>query len=315
MLTAMLVSAAVLSLSLAHWGSGGGSGSREQGGYCRDRNGYLYRCGDSSWGSGSRWNNYYGSGGYYESARYVGRGRVRTRGRGEGTELVCDFRRDGRLGYDQRIQSVVWKKVRDNYGSGSGCGGSGWYGGSGSYGSGSGSGYYGSGSYGSGSGYYGSGSYGSSYDSNSGSNYGSRYYGSGSGCGGGGWGRDRHYPSGTVAGWVTTSSDVSTLTLLEPRSYDAGRYRCIAQVTGRNSWSGGGRNLVYMEVEYRGSGGWGSGGSGGWGSGGWGSGGSGGWGSSWYRNSALKKTKPDQVVDGRSTGTEQTAENRVDEDE
>ena len=51
-----------------------------------------------------RQNNYYGTGGYYERARYVGRGRVRYRGRYEGAELVCDFRRDGRLRYGERVE-------------------------------------------------------------------------------------------------------------------------------------------------------------------------------------------------------------------
>ena len=69
MLTTMLVAAALLSLSVGHWlgggeaswgGGGGGGGGRDwrssqAGSYCRDNQGYLYRCGDSSWGTGSRW--------------------------------------------------------------------------------------------------------------------------------------------------------------------------------------------------------------------------------------------------------------------
>lgn len=47
-------------------------------------------------------NNYYGSGGYYDQARYVGRGRVVYSG--NSVRLVCDFRRDGRLGYGETIE-------------------------------------------------------------------------------------------------------------------------------------------------------------------------------------------------------------------
>ena len=64
MLPTMLVATALLSLSVGHWLGGGeaswdGDGrdwrSRQDRRYCRDRQGYLYRCGDSNWGSGSRW--------------------------------------------------------------------------------------------------------------------------------------------------------------------------------------------------------------------------------------------------------------------
>ena len=178
--------------------------------------------------------------------------------------------------------------------------------------------------------YYNNGGYGNGgyYGSSNGGYYGGSSGGSYSGCGGSGDGCrgyrtwDRHYPggyypSGVVAGWVTTSGDVSTLTLSDPRPYDAGRYRCYAQVRSWNSYGRG--DMVYMEVDYRGrDGGWGTGGwgNGGWGNGGWGNSwgsnwgsggwGNGGWGGWGYRRSALTKTEKDRVVNEDATAETKT---------